>query len=334
MRTPRPVPDALRGRAFHLNEAAELGLSARMLQHPRFTEEFPRVYRETATVLDDAGIIEAARLSLPPDARLSHVTAFRRLGLEYGLLEPLHFTIGRELHLAFERIFLHRTVLMPPHDDVAVSVEAAFIGACSHLRLIDLIKIGDWLLHRGHLDVRRLLRLAHDEDWRPGSAGAEVVVPHLNGRSRSLKESEVRAVLVFGGLPVPEVNVDVHDGTSFLGCVDLLYRLWKVIVEFEGRQHAFDTAQFNHDIHRYAGFRGGGWEYKQVTTEVLNHPKALVLDVYRILRARGYDGPPPVFGRRWRSLFESPSPRAVWIPPNAASDGRISTADGSQAAFG
>jgi hypothetical protein len=305
-----------------------------MLRHPRFTEEFPRVYRETSTTLGDAGVVEAARLSLPPDARVSHVTAFRRLGLEYGPLEPLHFTIGRELHLAIDRILLHRTVLMPPHDDESVSIEAAFIGACSHLRLIDLIKIGDWLLHRSHLDVRRLLRLANEQDWRPGAAGVEVVVPHLDERSRSLKESEVRAVLVFSGLPVPDVNVDLFDGSRFLGCVDLLYRLWKLIVEYEGRQHALDAGQFNHDIHRYALFRDGDWAYKQVTAEMLHHPRALVMDVHRLLCSRGYDGPAPVFGRRWRSLFESPTPRAVWIPPNTAGDGRILTADGHQAAFG
>lgn len=287
-----------------------------MLQHPRFTEVFPRVYRETTVQLDDRGLIDAGHGHMPDDARVSHVTRLRLLGLEYGPLVPLHFTVGRDLHLDVGGIFLHRTRKMPLHDGRAVSVEAAFIGAASQLRLIDLIKIGDWLLHRGHLDLTRLTAFAAAEPWRPGTAAAMQVVPHLDARSRSLKESETRAVLTFAGLPKPEVNLDIFDGETFLGCADLVYLLWKLIIEYEGRQHAFDAAQFDRDIHRYAGFRSGAWEYVQVTNSKLARPRSLVLDVHRVLRSRGYDGPPPVFGARWASLFERPDPRAVFLQPS------------------
>lgn len=306
MRAPRQVPTELAGRAFTRAEAATLGVTPRMLQHRRFTEVFPSVYRATATKLDDIGLIDAARRCLPDDARISHLTRLRLLGLDYGPLRPLHFTVGRDLHLAIDDVFLHRTVKMPLRDERAVCVEAAMVSLAGEMRLIDLIKIGDWLIHRGHLDTARLLEFASAEPWRPGAGAIPWVVPHLDGRSRSLKESETRAVLAFAGLPKPEVNIDIHDGAAFLGCADLVYLLWKLIIEYEGRQHAFDVDQFDRDIHRYAGFRSAGWEYVQVTKGKLARPRALVLDVYRVLRDRGYDGPPPTFGARWAALFQPP----------------------------
>jgi hypothetical protein len=294
------------GRAFTRVEAGKHGVTPRMLQHARFTEVFPSIYRATATTLDGPGLIDAGRLCLPGDARVSHLTRLRLLGLEYGPLLPLHFTVGRDLHLAIDDIYLHRTVTMPLHDTIGVAIEAAFVGAACTLRLIDLIKIGDWLVSRGHLDPIRLATCAAAEPWRPGAARVMKAVPHLDGRSSSLKESETRAVLVFAGLPMPDVNRDIYDGETFLGCGDLVYRLWKLVIEYEGRQHAFDAAQFDRDIHRYAGFRSGDWEYVQVTNAKLARPRALVLDVHRVLKSRGYDGPPPSFGSHWHSLFARP----------------------------
>jgi hypothetical protein len=43
--------------------------------------------------------------------------------------------------------------------------------------------------------------------------------------------------------------------------------------------------------------------YLQVTNEKLAQPRRLALSVHRELAALGYDGPAPVLGDRWRSLF-------------------------------
>jgi hypothetical protein len=303
------VPDELLHRAFGRQEAIAHGITPRMLQHPRFELVFPSVYVLAGTRLDAAGLIDAAVLALPDDARLSHLTRLRRLGLDYGPLTPLHFTVGRDLHLDIPMIFLHRTMAMPPVDEGGVCVEGAFIGAAASLRLIDLVKIGDWLLHREHMTIASLVGLIRAQPWRPGAGEAMAVIRHLEPRSRSLKESETRVVLVFSGLPRPEVNRDVFDADGFfVGCGDLIYRLWKLVIEYEGRQHAFDDAQLARDIDRYAGFRRSAWEYVQVTQAKLDRPRSLVAHVHQRLVERGYDGPTPVFGAHWRSLFARPLP--------------------------
>jgi hypothetical protein len=141
--------------------------------------------------------------------------------------------------------------------------------------------------------------------WRAGVGQALVVAPHLDGRARSTKESETRAIIVFSGLPRPEVNVEVRDAAGALvGIGDLVYRLWRLVVEYEGRQHALDVQQFARDIDRYGGFRRIGWDYHQVTNERLARPRAMVMSLHGQLVQRGYDGPAPVFGHRWGSLFQ------------------------------
>jgi hypothetical protein len=105
--------------------------------------------------------------------------------------------------LAVPGIFLHRTKALAPHDDEDVVVEAAFIAYCLTARLIDAIKVGDWLLHGDHMTLEALVELANQHLWRAGAQESLYVSNHLDGRSRSLKESETRAVLRFAGLPLP-----------------------------------------------------------------------------------------------------------------------------------
>ncbi len=281
-----------------------------MLQHPRFVQIFPSVYRLETTDMTPRDWVRAAELTLPDDAKVSHLTRFVGLGLQYGDLFPLHFTIGRDHHLpALQDIFLHRTVRMPRHSEHGVSIVAAFIGAASLLRLIDAVKIGDWLLHRGHLTLERLIRVVELEHWRPGTETAKRAMLLFDRDSRSLQESEVRCLMVAAGLPCPESNVDLYDENgTFLGCGDLVYRWLRLVIEYEGRHHALDTAQFQRDIHRYARLRHDDIGYVQVTSAMTRSPHTLVHTIHRAMVERGYEGPPPRFGIAWQRLFAEPLP--------------------------
>ncbi|NRQ48272.1 hypothetical protein [Aeromicrobium stalagmiti] len=309
-RPPRPVPAHLASRAFSRAEALAAGITPRMLQHPRFVEVHPSVYQLAEVELDDIGRIDAARRALPDDARVSHGTRLRLLGVERGPLEPMRFTVARDLHLDIPGIMLHRSRVLPPHDEMAVSVEAAMIGFASVARPIDVIVVGDWLLRRRHLDLVSLLALADQQSWRPGAAEIVEIAPLLDARSRSIPESETRVFLRVAGLPAPQVNHDVFDdGGSFLGCGDLVFLLWRLMVEYEGGQHFADPVQITSDVDRYAGLRAHDWAYVQVTKRHLAQPKSMVRRVHQALVARGYDGPAPQFGAAWDALFTVPPAR-------------------------
>jgi hypothetical protein len=309
MRQPTPVPPELRDRAFSRQQAIEAGITPRMLQHRRFVQVHPSVYRLEGVELDDRAQIAAAALALPADARVSHTTRLRLSGLDIGDLLPLHFTVARDLHLAIDDVLLHRTVRMPPTDDHGIALGPAFIQTAAMVSRLELVTIGDWLLHRGLLNREIVRHLARRDLWRPGAASAEGVLAELDPRARSLPESELRVILGACGLPLPEVNADVFENGEFLGCGDLVFRQWRLVVEYEGRQHAFSTQQFRIDIDRYRRFRRYEWAYLQVTHEDLARPRALVAKVYDELVRRGYDGPPPQFGPAWHRLFGTPDPR-------------------------
>ncbi len=324
MRPPAPLPSELAGRPFSREQAIDAGLTSRMLQHRRFERLYSGVYVESGTTLDPAGRIMAASLALPPEAKVSHQTRLKLLGLDVGEpMAPMRFTIDRDHHLDIDGVTLHRTKAMPPVDGVGVTASSAFIGVASLMKPIDTVAIGDWLLHRGHLDPAVVAAIAHRDDWRAGAEQAVAALRHLDGRSRSLPESEVRCLLWAAGLPEPEVNADIADDDGqFLGCGDLVLRAWRLVVEYEGRQHAFDVQQFGRDIDRYAGFRRAGWAYVQVTAETRARPRQMVGQIYAALVAQGYDGPPPRFGRDWLRLFERPAApghrRAVAEQPHSA----------------
>jgi hypothetical protein len=317
MPAPAPVPPLLLTGPFTVAMARDAGLPVKALRSQRFVQLLRGVHVHRDHPLTQADWIRAATLAAPERARLSHLTRIQALGLDLGSDRPFHFTVTGDLHLAMRNVFLHRTPVLPPTDAVGVTPTAAFLGACSWERLIDLVQIGDWLLHHGHMTVPGLVELARHDDWRAGAPEAIRVARLLDGRSRSVRESETRALIVAANLPVPEVNRPVlDDPDSPVG--DLWYPRWRLCVEYEGGHHFTDRAQGVRDVWRYSLMRDNDIAYLQVTKEMINHPRATVIRIHQALASRGYDGPPPEFGARWHQLFTPLRPRPTGGPKPSA----------------
>ncbi|MBB6628061.1 hypothetical protein H5V45_12100 [Nocardioides sp. KIGAM211] len=300
----RPIPTELLGRPFTRDEAIASGVSSRMLEGRRFVRLHPRVWCERGHPLSPEDRIQAAALALPAAARLTGISRIQRLGLDFGPRSPVRFVVQGDLHLALPGVFLHRTRRLPPSsDDLCVTPAAAYVSYVARARTIDAIKVGDWLLHHGHMTLDELEELALSALWRDGAQEAVWLLEHLNHRARSLKESETRCVLDFAGLPPAEANVSVDVREDVVVLADLLYRAWGVVVEYEGAHHQDDRAQYLQDLGRYALLRSADIPYVQVTREKLDHRKTLVGEVFRALVDAGYDGPPPSFGSQWELLF-------------------------------
>lgn len=299
----KPVPDELLHRPFSRAEARELGVSDRMLSGRRFVRVLPTVYRHRDRAMTSDDWVTAARLALPAGARLTGITRIQQLGLDYGPRLPVRYVIEGDHHLAFDQVFLHRTRRLPPTDEVGVTPAAAYLAYCRSARVIDAIKVGDWLLHRGHATKTEIHDLALSQQWRDGADEVLWVYDHLDERARSLPESECRALLTFAGLPPPEVNRRLPiDDVHLIS--DLVFARWRTVVEYEGSHHQRDRGQYTSDIDRYAAMRRHDIGYVQVTAERLRQPRIMVGEVYHELRSRGYDGPPPTFGPGWLQLFQ------------------------------
>jgi hypothetical protein len=299
----KPVPTSLLSGPFSTAQGRAAGVTKKMLEGRRFVQVYRGVWRHQEHQMSREDWVVAARLALPAHAHLTGLSRIQELGLDFGPRLPVRFVVEGELHLAFDNVFLHRTKRLAPTDEVGVVPAAAFVAYCAGARVIDAIKVGDWLLHGGHTTIEEVRDLALSGLWRRGADEAIWILDHLDARSRSLKESETRPILTFAGLPRPDVNaaVDVNEDVVVIG--DLVYREWHTVVEYEGSQHQEDRSQYNADIDRYALMRASGHEYVQATKERLHRPKTLVGEVYRALLRGGYDGPAPTFGQNWQLLF-------------------------------
>ncbi len=312
----REVPEPLRKGPVHRREALAEGVSRDVLEGVQFRRLHHGVYCHRDHRLTWEDRVAAARLALPASARTTGSTRLRELGLDVGPGSPRHFVVEGDLHLTLDGVFLHRTVKMPPSDEVGTSAEAAFIAFCAESRTIDAIKAGAVLLHRGIIDPEPLEQVLAEEAWRRGVAEATYVRPFLDARCRSLPEAELLAYVVFAGLPIPEVNEMIELASGNRLTPDQWYARFEVAVEYEGSQHQEDRAQYNADIDRYAAYRHHDVTYELITKERMRSPKAVVRTVHAALVRRGYDGPPPDFEALWSTLFV---PLAdVVRPPRAA----------------
>jgi hypothetical protein len=278
----RKIPRELRNAPFTRSEALARGVSKSMLQGQRFVRVHPGVWRHVDHEMSHGDWIEAARLALPPTARTTGLTRLQQLGLDFGPRIPVRYVVEGDHHRAIDGVFLHRTKMMPPTDSVGVTPAAAFVACCVQLRVIDAIRIGDWLLHRDHMTVQSLRDLIVMQPWRHGASEAAWVMDHLDGDSRSLKESETRALISFAGLPRPKSNQVVTVSDTLTIMIDLWFEEWSCALEYEGGHHQTDRGQYIADIDRYTFMRRAQIDYRQVTKERLNAPRSLVRMVHQL----------------------------------------------------
>jgi very-short-patch-repair endonuclease len=67
-------------------------------------------------------------------------------------------------------------------------------------------------------------------------------------------------MLVLAGFPEPETNQNVlDDAGGWIARPDLVYRLLKLALEYDGRQHAEDSRQWAKDIRRRELLDAAGW---------------------------------------------------------------------------
>lgn len=128
--------------------------------------------------------------------------------------------------------------------------------------------------------------LAVADRW-PGVRGVRVlrsIVPLVDAGAESPQESRLRLILIRGGLPRPECQIQFPELRIR---VDMGWREWKVAVEYDGVQHWTDAAQRAWDIDRIALLEAAGWTVVRVSAAMMARPDVIVERVRTKLRASG-----------------------------------------------
>jgi hypothetical protein len=163
----------------------------------------------------------------------------------------------------------------------------------------ELVVCGDHVVHvpvvvdprdiRPHVTLAELGARVHDFSGR-GARAAASAYRLLRTGAESRPETLLRLLLWRAGLPEPEVNTSIVDAAGRpLGRGDLVFRAWRVVVEYDGDEHRTNTVQYDRDITRIEDFVHADWSVVRVRKHGLfGRPEQTAGRVARALAARGW----------------------------------------------
>ncbi|MGV9797793.1 endonuclease domain-containing protein [Mycobacterium sp. NPDC003449] len=146
------------------------------------------------------------------------------------------------------------------------------------------VPLVDALLNATRIKPADVLAVADAHPGARGVARLRSLLPLVDGGAESPQESRLRLMLVRGGLPAPETQIEFRELHIR---VDMGWREWKVAVEYDGVQHWTDRRQRSWDIDRIALLEESGWVVVRVSAEMMSRPQVIVDRVRARLRAAG-----------------------------------------------
>lgn len=263
------------------------------------------VGRQYHRIFHDVYVRAGARRDLPVRARTacglngqdtyaSHATSIELWGGVVPEPGPVHVSVpDGKPRCERQGIAAHRGVAEPDvrtRSGVRVSAptQALLEMARDGVDLVDLVIATDSLVRAGALDLDTLQAAAVRWTGR-GSRVARRAAGLAREGVDSPMESRLRLLIVLAGLPEPEVNHLLRDevGTTVMR-FDLCYPALKLLIEYDGRQHAANDAQWKRDIVRRETLDGLGLRLLVVLKDGIYARPLETLDrVAGALRERG-----------------------------------------------
>jgi len=258
--------------------------------------------------IDDDTLIRAALVLHPDGAFASHLSAAKVLRLPIPDHPFAHVTVNRHEDRRFRpRVKPHVTKrqrrVVVVRGIRTTDAVATFIDCAGMLDLVELVILGDALVKKYDVSPESLLAACREStDYYAGLATA--AAEYVRADVDSPMETRLRMLIVLAGLPEPEVNFKVtrEDG-SWRRRFDLSYPGIKLIIEYDGRQHADDRQQWEGDLERREEFDDEGYRILVVTSKgIFVEPERTLHRIRRQLILRGWGDVPPI-QPRWKNHF-------------------------------
>lgn len=312
MRVPPHLPPEL-GPAFGIREARERGVPRRTGDAP----VFPRPFRGTRLGSEHAG--HNLGLEDERERHLLRMAALARVlphhaffvgpsaALAWGMPVP-RWTLD-SVHVGVPypatpprrdgvtgRRFRPKVIKVTDVDGVpCLDPAGSWASLGKHLSLDDLVAAADALLwiprNPGGFHpeavrdpICRLVDLREAEgrgQWL-GAINIREALELTRTGSRSHPETILRLRLAEADLPEPELNADILADGTWLANGDLVFRQWRVCVEYQGAHHR-TPEQFKADLDRSHRLRAHGWRVVELMAQhVLVEPH---IGVHRVIEA-------------------------------------------------
>jgi very-short-patch-repair endonuclease len=281
----------------------------RELAGPKYRRVFYNLYVSARVPVTALLRARAALKVSPGGSHVSHFTAGEIWGGRVPEQSGTHVSSPRTQSRCQRRGIrshdINRRATVVTHAGVPVSSPVqTFLDLASALDLVDLVVFGDSMVSAGRFTAKDLVLAA--DDWAgPGRRAARRAARLVREGVDSAMESRLRLLLVLAGLPEPDVNVIIRDRQGeWVMRFDLCYPSFKIVVEYDGRQHAENDQQWDRDIERREQLDAWGYRLVVVRSRDIYAEPGRTLDrVAAVLRDRGCPGVPRRYKEEWIRHF-------------------------------
>lgn len=278
------VHAALGSGPFSLAEARAVGVTRGQLRGPAYRRLGSGLYCSAGLKASPQLRITAVARRLPDGAAFSGLTAAWLHGLDVEPCDPIEVTIPEPIGSSRRAGATVRRAAMTREDIVLRR------GLCATSALRTLVDLGgrdplmegdvaaDLFLRAGLVTTAELRTFVGEHPRLRGIARLRRVVDLAEPKAESAMETRLRVVIVLAGLPRPEVQVSIRDDEGrFIGRPDLLYRLQRLAIEYDGGNHRNRLVE---DNRRQNGLIGAGFRLLRFTAaDVYGAPDVVAAQV-------------------------------------------------------
>jgi hypothetical protein len=283
------VPEQLKQGPFTIGDAERVGFSRFRLRTANWRRLGRGTYVWAGLGANPFAHLSALHARLPHGSVFSGLTAARLHGIaDEG--SAIELTLPPDVSVHARAGLSLRTVALDPSDvtaygalPVTTPLRTCFDLACGR-PLAEAVAAVDVALHHAYVALPDLHAYVAARPGVRGIAQARRVVELVEPGAESPMESRLRMILVLGGLPRPQVQVELHDaGGRFLGRPDLFYPRARLAIEYDGENHRDRLVADNRRQNRLQ--RAGYTMLRYTAPDVYGRAGAILDEVRAQLRA-------------------------------------------------
>lgn len=248
-------------RPFTFDEGRAAGISERRLRSDEFFCVVPGVLVAADAPLTHLGLVRAA-LKHAPSGIVSGSSAARLWNAVVPERSDVELALPRSHRVRTRGIREHRPPTRPPYVwrfGVRVTPPAGtFVRLAADLDLVDLVVAGDSLVRHADVTPDALVSAATKSRGHKAVLARRAAALVRSGVD-SPRETVLRLLMVFAGMPEPEPNIVFYkpDGTWEYR-LDMGHRAKRIAFEYDGKQH--QTPEHTaYDAGRRSVFEGREW---------------------------------------------------------------------------
>lgn len=244
----------------------------------------------TASDQEPGEELRAMLMRLPAEAVVGFHTGARLHGFGDVSQDALHVIVPAGMMVPkIKGVTVHEAVL-PVQEPVMLSgVRTAPAARCAidlarTVRRMDALPVLDLALRSGACLLADLRREVARHTRLRGVCQARQLVHLADARSECRQESQLRLVLIDGGLPEPEPQIWIADEFGHpIFRLDLGYRAYRIGIEYDGRSH-LTRERLRRDRARMNWLSARGWTMRYFTDRDLYlRPQYIVQEVRQAL---------------------------------------------------